>query len=129
MTFGTIINNTLHLAEIGDTGLVIIRDGFITRVSTGQVSEDGVPSQISCARGLQGKVNYSEEETVKGDIIFTFSDGLYSPRQKTIEDVAERTIQLLKEGKNLEQICETLIWEARKSRTWGDDAIMMAARI
>ncbi|CAL5377739.1 unnamed protein product [Camellia sinensis] len=110
----------LHVANIGDSGFIVIRNGVVYKKSTPRSFEFNCPFQIESGDDPSKLVEMYEIDLDEGDVIVTSTDGLfdnlYNPE---IVSIVSKSMQ---SNFKLEEIAEAL---ARRAHEIGNSTTCM----
>ncbi|KAL9224748.1 hypothetical protein vseg_000757 [Gypsophila vaccaria] len=101
-----VAEQVLHVANIGDTGFIIIRNGTLFIKSSPMFHEFNFPHAISSGDDLVEAAEEYHVELKDGDIIVTATDGLFDNLYE--HDIVSLVCEAVEDGKTLKEIAELL---------------------
>lgn len=129
LTMAVVINDTVHIAHVGDSRLYLFREGQLEQLTrdhtmaaalaeVGQISEDEIadhPRQNILTRALGRKNSIVEAELMElpflpGDTLLLCSDGLW----KAFKGKKAKLEEMLQGMKNMHHTCRQLLMEANE---------------
>ncbi|KAH9602450.1 hypothetical protein KSS87_003946 [Heliosperma pusillum] len=120
----------LHVANIGDSGFIVVRNGTVFKKSSPMFHEFNFPHAVSFG---ENPVEAAEEYRVEledGDIIVTATDGLFDNLYE--REIASLVFKAVEDGKNVKDIAQLLasrsqeVGRSSHARTPFADAVQAA---
>ncbi|XP_021281205.1 probable protein phosphatase 2C 62 isoform X2 [Herrania umbratica] len=102
----------LHVAYIGDSGFIIIRNGAVFKRSSPMVYEFNFPLQIKRGDNPSDFVEVYRIDLNEGDVIVTASDGLFDNLYE--QDIASIVVKSLQESLRPQEIAKLLATRAQE---------------
>lgn len=105
-------SQVLHVANIGDSGFVIIRNGTIFMKSSPMVHEFSFPYAIGLGDDSVDDVEEYHIELEDGDVIVTATDGLFDNLyEKEIASIVSKAVEA---GMYVQELAELLVSKAQE---------------
>ncbi|XP_074273255.1 uncharacterized protein LOC141596882 isoform X3 [Silene latifolia] len=96
----------LHVANIGDSGFIVVRNGTVFKKSSPMFHEFNFPYAVSFGENPVETVEEYHVELENGDIIVTATDGLFDNLYE--REIASLVFKAVEDGKNVKDIAELL---------------------
>ncbi|KAI9103544.1 hypothetical protein K1719_023167 [Acacia pycnantha] len=103
---------TLHAANVGDTGFIILRNGAVFKKSTPAVHEFNFPLQIVRGDDPSEIIEEYKIDLNEGDVIVTATDGLFDNLYE--QEIAIIVYKSLQSGLKPQEIAEFLAMKAQE---------------
>ncbi|KAJ8425277.1 hypothetical protein Cgig2_025982 [Carnegiea gigantea] len=112
-------HQALHVANIGDTGFLIIRNGVIFKKSSPMVHEFNFPYAIGSGIDLLEAVEEYHFEVEDGDVIIAATDGLFDNiYEQEVASIVSKSVGAGMEPKQTTALGPTATKRSRHTRRW-----------
>ncbi|XP_021838413.1 probable protein phosphatase 2C 62 isoform X2 [Spinacia oleracea] len=107
-----VANEVLHVANIGDSGFVLIRNGTVFQKSSPMVHEFSFPYAIGLGDDLVEDAEEYHIDLEDGDVIVTATDGLFDNLYE--QEIASMVSRAVEVGMSLQNLAELLASKAEE---------------
>ncbi|KAL2930071.1 putative protein phosphatase 2C 62 [Bienertia sinuspersici] len=107
-----VVNQVVHVANIGDAGFIIIRNGTVFKKSSPMVHEFNFPCAIGLGDDSVEDVEEYHIELEDGDMIVTATDGLFDNLYD--QEIASIVSKAVETGMHLQDLAELLATKAHE---------------